>query len=150
MRMRATRLPRPFAQSIFRRQAPREAARHLTPWSDLAREREVSPGTLRTLAQTSSLPDLVSWVSPADTGRRGAETLAGGLYTLAYRRIRDSGPESLPSLAPLCTYIALSPFIGPEEACRWPTVTGGGAPRVTSDEPAAGPQNAGALLERAT
>jgi AcrR family transcriptional regulator len=47
-----------------------------------------------------------------------AEAIAGVVFTLAYGRIRDSGPESLPSLAPLCTYIALSPFIGAEEACR--------------------------------
>jgi hypothetical protein len=46
----------------------------------------------------------------------GAQMVAAILP--AYRRIRDSGPESLPGLAPLCTYIALSPFIGPEEACR--------------------------------
>jgi AcrR family transcriptional regulator len=52
------------------------------------------------------------------TPRITAEAIAGGIYTLAYRRLRDSGAESLPGLAPLCTYIALSPFIGPEEACR--------------------------------
>ena len=52
------------------------------------------------------------------TPPNAAEAIAGGIYTLAYRRIRDSGAESLPGLAPLCTYIALSPFIGPEEACR--------------------------------
>lgn len=57
-----------------------------------------------------------------------AEAIAGGIYTLAYRRIRDSGPESLPSLAPLCTYIALSPFIGPEEACRVANGDGRGRP----------------------
>jgi AcrR family transcriptional regulator len=47
-----------------------------------------------------------------------AEAIAGGVYTLGYRRIRDSGPEALPALAPICTYIALAPFIGAEEACR--------------------------------
>jgi AcrR family transcriptional regulator len=52
------------------------------------------------------------------TPQIAAEAIAGGIYTLAYRRLRDSGPQSLPGLAPLCTYIALSPFIGPEEACR--------------------------------
>jgi AcrR family transcriptional regulator len=54
----------------------------------------------------------------AATPRIAAEAIAGGVYTLAYRRIRDSGPEALPSLAPLCAYIALAPFIGAEEACR--------------------------------
>ena len=52
------------------------------------------------------------------TPRIATEMIAGGVYTLTYRRIRDSGPESLPGLAPLCTYIALAPFIGAEEACR--------------------------------
>jgi AcrR family transcriptional regulator len=47
-----------------------------------------------------------------------AEAIAGAAYTLAYRRVRDSGPEALPSLAPICTYVALAPFIGAEEACR--------------------------------
>jgi AcrR family transcriptional regulator len=47
-----------------------------------------------------------------------AEAIAGAVYTLAYRRIRASGPGSLPSLAPLLTYIALSPFLGAEEAVR--------------------------------
>jgi AcrR family transcriptional regulator len=46
------------------------------------------------------------------------EALAGAVYTLAYKRIRSTGPGSLPSLAPLLTYITLAPFIGPEEACR--------------------------------
>ena len=48
----------------------------------------------------------------------GGEGLVGGMYTLAYRRLRDSGADSLPALAPVCAYIALAPFIGAEEACR--------------------------------
>jgi hypothetical protein len=32
--------------------------------------------------------------------------------------LRESGAEALPPLAPICTYIALCPFIGPEKACR--------------------------------
>ncbi|MGN6815143.1 MAG: TetR/AcrR family transcriptional regulator [Solirubrobacterales bacterium] len=47
-----------------------------------------------------------------------AEGIAGGVYTLAYRRLRESGPEALPGLAPVCAYITLSPFVGPDEACR--------------------------------
>ena len=45
------------------------------------------------------------------------EAIASGIYSLAYKKIRESGPASLPSLAPVCTYIALAPFIGAEEAC---------------------------------
>jgi AcrR family transcriptional regulator len=46
------------------------------------------------------------------------EAIAGGIYALAYRQIRDKGPQSLPALAPICTYITLVPFLGAEEACR--------------------------------
>jgi AcrR family transcriptional regulator len=45
-----------------------------------------------------------------------AEVIAGGVYTLAYRTVRDSGPAALPTLTPICTYIALAPFVGAEEA----------------------------------
>jgi AcrR family transcriptional regulator len=46
------------------------------------------------------------------------EGILGGVYTLAYRRLRDDGAGALPALAPICTYITLSPFVGPDEACR--------------------------------
>jgi AcrR family transcriptional regulator len=45
------------------------------------------------------------------------EAIGGGICTLAYRQVRDSGPQSLPALAPIGTYIALAPFVGPEQAC---------------------------------
>lgn len=51
-----------------------------------------------------------------ETPTIAVEAIAGVVYTLAYRRLRESGPESLPALAPICTYIALAPFVGPEEA----------------------------------
>lgn len=50
--------------------------------------------------------------------RIASEAIAGAVYTLTYKRIRESGAESLPGLAPLLTYIAVSPFVGPEEAVR--------------------------------
>jgi hypothetical protein len=53
-----------------------------------------------------------------------AEVVAGASYTLAYRQIRDKGPRALPALAPICTYIALAPFIGAEEACAVANGTG--------------------------
>lgn len=46
-----------------------------------------------------------------------AEAIAGAVYTLAYRQIRDSGPGSLPALTPVCIYLTLAPFIGSEQAC---------------------------------
>jgi AcrR family transcriptional regulator len=45
------------------------------------------------------------------------EAIVGGIYRLAYKQIRQSGAESLPSLAPVCTYLTLAPFIGAEQAC---------------------------------
>jgi AcrR family transcriptional regulator len=47
-----------------------------------------------------------------------AEVISGGIYWLAYRMVREQGPAGLPTLAPICTYIALAPFIGAEEAAR--------------------------------
>jgi hypothetical protein len=44
--------------------------------------------------------------------------IAGATFTLIYKRLRSSGPASLPTLAPILTYIALCPFLGAEEACR--------------------------------
>ena len=47
-----------------------------------------------------------------------AEAITGAVFTLIYKRLRSSGPSSLPPLAPLLTYITLCPFLGAEEACR--------------------------------
>jgi AcrR family transcriptional regulator len=63
------------------------------------------------------------------------EAIAGGIGALIYQRILDEGPESLPALAPVCTYIALAPFIGAEAA----TEAANRQPR-RSPEAAAGPQ----------
>jgi AcrR family transcriptional regulator len=52
-----------------------------------------------------------------------AEAIGGATYALAYEQIRRHGPESLPRVAPLATYLALAPFLGAEEACA---VAGGG------------------------
>jgi len=53
-----------------------------------------------------------------ETPQITAEGMVGGIYTLTYRRLREGGAEALPALAPICAYITLSPFVGPEEACR--------------------------------
>jgi AcrR family transcriptional regulator len=52
------------------------------------------------------------------TPRIAPELIGGGLSTLAYRMIREKGPAELPRLAPIFTYIALSPFVGAEVACE--------------------------------
>lgn len=60
------------------------------------------------------------------------EAIAGATFTLIYKRLRQSGPGSLPTLAPLLTYITLSPFIGPEEACLIANGDGRGRPTASS------------------
>jgi hypothetical protein len=46
------------------------------------------------------------------------EAIMSTLYAMLCRRMREEGPESLPEMAPLATYMALAPFIGPEAACE--------------------------------
>ena len=46
------------------------------------------------------------------------ETIFGGVLALAYNQIRRSGAEGLPSLAPVCTYLTLAPFVGAEDAAE--------------------------------
>ena len=67
-------------------------------------------------------------LSPSTPSIAG-EMIGGGLRGLIYRRIHDSGPEALPALGPICTYIALAPFIGAEEACAVANWDGRGARR---------------------
>jgi AcrR family transcriptional regulator len=44
------------------------------------------------------------------------EAIFGAILHLAFRRIESTGPDGLPSLAPVSTYLALAPFTGPEVA----------------------------------
>jgi AcrR family transcriptional regulator len=46
-----------------------------------------------------------------------AEVITGGIVALARRHFLRKGAESLPSLAPIATYIALAPYLGAAEAC---------------------------------
>ncbi len=73
-------------------------------------------------ARDAALNGLTAIMAPA--GRSFPETVssarslvAEGTYALAYRRVRESGPESLPGIAPILTYLALAPFLGAELAC---------------------------------
>lgn len=68
-----------------------------------------------------------------ETSRLAADGIAGAIYQLSYRRLRESGAEVLPALAPVCTYIALCPFIGPEEACRIANGDGRGRSRSAAE-----------------
>jgi AcrR family transcriptional regulator len=47
-----------------------------------------------------------------------AEAIGGAIYALTYDQVLAGGAESLPEIAPLATYIALTPFLGPAEAVR--------------------------------
>jgi AcrR family transcriptional regulator len=46
------------------------------------------------------------------------ELISGVFYSLSRRRIREDSPQALPGLAPLCTYLALAPYLGAERACE--------------------------------
>jgi AcrR family transcriptional regulator len=45
-----------------------------------------------------------------------AEAIGGAIYALVYDHVKAEGPESLPSLVPMATYMTLAPFLGAEEA----------------------------------
>lgn len=51
-----------------------------------------------------------------ETPTLAVEMIWGGLLTLCRRQLAESGPASLPGLAPVATYIALAPVLGAEEA----------------------------------
>ena len=45
-----------------------------------------------------------------------AEAIGGAIYALVYDQVKQVGPESLPDLIPMATYMTLAPFLGAEEA----------------------------------
>jgi AcrR family transcriptional regulator len=53
-----------------------------------------------------------------DTPPIAAEAIGGAVYALIYHQVKQNGPESLPELVPMATYMTLAPFIGAEEAYR--------------------------------
>lgn len=59
------------------------------------------------------------------------ELIAGGMTQLMYREVTRGGPQSLPALAPILTYLTLAPFLGPEEASD---VANGGGGRQRGSE----------------
>lgn len=59
------------------------------------------------------------------------EAIFGAIYWLANKQVRETGPEGLPALAPLCTYLALAPFVGAEAASE--AANGDGRSRAASD-----------------
>jgi AcrR family transcriptional regulator len=69
--------------------------------------------------------------SPA-TAALATEAIMGAVFALAYKQVREGGPESLPGLAPLTTYLTLAPFVGAEQACE--VANGDGRPRALPDQ----------------
>jgi AcrR family transcriptional regulator len=53
-----------------------------------------------------------------ETPAIAAEAIGGAVYSLIYDQVRAGGPESLPQIGPVATYLALVPFIGAEQACE--------------------------------
>jgi AcrR family transcriptional regulator len=51
-----------------------------------------------------------------DAPEISGELISGVVYSQGRRVIRRGGPAALPGLAPLCTYLALAPYVGAEEA----------------------------------
>jgi AcrR family transcriptional regulator len=51
-----------------------------------------------------------------DTPPIAAEAIGGAVYALIYHQVKTKGPESLPELVPMATYMTLAPFLGAEEA----------------------------------
>jgi AcrR family transcriptional regulator len=56
-----------------------------------------------------------------------AEAAGATVYALMREQVRNKGPESLPAVVPLATYITLVAFVGPERACA--VANGGGRGR---------------------
>jgi AcrR family transcriptional regulator len=85
-------------------EAMRRRVEYLAPFEQLAMEgRERAPGT------------------PAIT----VELIAGVLYALSRRQVLEAGPGGLPRLAPVCTYLALAPYVGAEQAAAVANEAGG-------------------------
>jgi AcrR family transcriptional regulator len=88
-----------------------------------------------------ALAPLTALVEGGAPGRRfqlpgvGIEVIAGAVYGLMYRQVRQGGPEALPALAPFCTYLTLAPFLGAEEACAAANGDGRGRSTGSSDLP---------------
>ena len=45
-----------------------------------------------------------------------AEAIGGAIYALIHHQVKTRGPESMPELAPMATYMTLAPFVGANEA----------------------------------
>jgi AcrR family transcriptional regulator len=62
-----------------------------------------------------------------DTPPIAAEAIGGAIYALVYDQVKAKGPESLPELVPMSTYLTLAPFLGAAEAYE---LAASGGPRA--------------------
>lgn len=53
---------------------------------------------------------------PPAAGSQAPEAIGGAVYALIHHQVKTKGPESMPELAPMATYMTLAPFVGAEEA----------------------------------
>ena len=51
-----------------------------------------------------------------DVSPIAAEAIGGAIYALIYDQVKSNGPESMPELSQMATYITLEPFVGAKEA----------------------------------
>lgn len=51
-----------------------------------------------------------------DTPPIAAEAIGGAIHALIRDQVQRKGPDGLPELAPLATYMTLAPFLGAEKA----------------------------------
>jgi AcrR family transcriptional regulator len=59
-----------------------------------------------------------------DTPDIAAEAIGGAIYALVYDQVKAKGPETLPELVPMATYMTLAPYLGAEEAYALATGAG--------------------------
>jgi AcrR family transcriptional regulator len=52
-----------------------------------------------------------------DASPVAAEAIGGAIYSMIYDQVRRGGAESMSEIAPLATYVTLTPFSGADEAC---------------------------------
>ena len=67
------------------------------------------------------------------------QTLVGGIslgaiYALVYDHVKAEGPESLPNLVPMATYMTLAPFLGAKEAFALAVYIGQGVRKVSGTQ----------------
>jgi AcrR family transcriptional regulator len=68
---------------------------------------------------------------PAEINPLVAEAIVGATYSVMHDRVREQGAESLLESPPFLTYVALVPFVGPEQACA--IANGDGRRRASAD-----------------